>query len=286
MASQAIKKSFLSIKGIYYQAEIKGQLVTWLVPYQFTQHLPFDVDYSIMMTFLEFYHTLQKFVNFKLFSELQLFYPPNLSLSIESLISSAATPKEFKFDPLFSSDPDIQKITQQQREREQLKKLFKGFVFLLGRETPKYSLELIIRSCGGRITETDDEKVTHQVVDRPMAVLNNTREYIQPQWVYDCLNFCLLLPLAQYRPGVALPPHLSPFVDNKNDEYVPERMQEILQLKGVNLDETKKIEKERKELGKIMMTRKIRGLYNKMQIVNKRKKAMIAKLKNRKLELS
>ena len=27
---------FLSIKGIYYQAEVLGQTITWLVPYQFS----------------------------------------------------------------------------------------------------------------------------------------------------------------------------------------------------------------------------------------------------------
>lgn len=27
---------FISIKGIYYQAEVMGQLITWLVPYQFS----------------------------------------------------------------------------------------------------------------------------------------------------------------------------------------------------------------------------------------------------------
>jgi pescadillo protein len=37
VASHSLRKSFLSIKGIYYQAEIKGQTVTWLVPYQFSQ---------------------------------------------------------------------------------------------------------------------------------------------------------------------------------------------------------------------------------------------------------
>ena len=42
--------------------------------------------------------------------------------------------------------------------------------------------------------------------------------------------------------------------------------------------------KERKELGKIMMTRKIRGLYNKMKITNRRKKEMVDKLQKRKGE--
>ena len=35
--SGSLKKSFLSIKGIYYQAEIRGQSVTWIAPYQFSQ---------------------------------------------------------------------------------------------------------------------------------------------------------------------------------------------------------------------------------------------------------
>lgn len=286
MAAHAVKKCFLSVKGIYYQAEIKGQLVTWLVPYQFTQHLPVEVDYSIMMTFLEFYHTLLRFVNYKLYQEIGMVYPPNLSFSIDTLTGSAMAKPEFAFDPLFSSDPDLQKIAQQQKERDSLKQIFNGFVFLLGRETPKYSLELVIRSCGGRVSEIDNETVTHQIVDRPIASVNPTREYLQPQWVYDCLNFCFLLPLAQYRPGVLLPPHLSPFVDSRTEGYVPERMQEIMQLKGVSLDETRKMEKERSQLGKIMMTRKIRGLYNKMKIVNKKKRAMVDKLKKRKQDLS
>lgn len=37
MKSRSLRKVFFSIKGIYYQAEIKGQTVTWLVPYQFAQ---------------------------------------------------------------------------------------------------------------------------------------------------------------------------------------------------------------------------------------------------------
>lgn len=36
MALLCSQKVFISIKGIYYQAEVMGQLVTWLVPYQFS----------------------------------------------------------------------------------------------------------------------------------------------------------------------------------------------------------------------------------------------------------
>lgn len=39
MHSHSLRKVFLSIKGIYYQAEVMDQDVTWLVPYQFTQNV-------------------------------------------------------------------------------------------------------------------------------------------------------------------------------------------------------------------------------------------------------
>jgi pescadillo protein len=37
MHSRSLRKVFLSIKGVYYQAEVMGEKITWLVPYMFTQ---------------------------------------------------------------------------------------------------------------------------------------------------------------------------------------------------------------------------------------------------------
>ena len=37
MHTNSLRKVFLSIKGVYYQAEVFDQTITWLVPYQFTQ---------------------------------------------------------------------------------------------------------------------------------------------------------------------------------------------------------------------------------------------------------
>jgi hypothetical protein len=43
------------------QAEVAGCSVTWLVPHQLAQVLPADVDFTVMLTFLEFYATLVQF---------------------------------------------------------------------------------------------------------------------------------------------------------------------------------------------------------------------------------
>jgi len=74
--AQCFKKAFFSIKGIYYQVEIMGQNITWVAPFQFNQRLPFDIDYKVIGTFREFYTALLRFVNYKLYSELGMQYPP------------------------------------------------------------------------------------------------------------------------------------------------------------------------------------------------------------------
>ncbi|KAK9473918.1 Pescadillo N-terminus-domain-containing protein [Dipodascopsis tothii] len=73
-----LRKVFISIKGVYFQAEVKGQEVLWLVPFKFPQNVPTDIDFRIMLTFLEFYTTLLQFVQFRLFTEAGLVYPPKI----------------------------------------------------------------------------------------------------------------------------------------------------------------------------------------------------------------
>ncbi|KAI9894925.1 MAG: mRNA-binding ribosome synthesis protein nop7 [Vezdaea aestivalis] len=74
--TNSLRKSFLSIKGIYYQATIQGQDIMWLVPYKFTPSLGGDLDFRIMGTFVEFYTTLLSFVNYRLYTSISLVYPP------------------------------------------------------------------------------------------------------------------------------------------------------------------------------------------------------------------
>lgn len=79
-------------------------------------------------------------------------------------------------------------------------------------------------------------------MDRPVSDSlinkNKNKEYIQPQYIVDCVNNLHLLPTSQYRPGIPPPPHLSPFIDNQAEGYIPMRQKEIQHLKGEEVVES------------------------------------------------
>lgn len=56
----------------------------------YVQVLPADVDYRVMLTFLEFYQTLLQFVNFKLYHSLSVHYPPVLDSKLEEAAAGLA----------------------------------------------------------------------------------------------------------------------------------------------------------------------------------------------------
>lgn len=272
IAARALRKVFLSIKGIYYQAEVLGQPIVWIAPYAFSHDHPTDVDYRVMATFTEFYTTLLGFVNFRLYQSLNLHYPPKLEgqaqaeakvsedtyaldseSSMEKLAALSAslarvvvpTTEEPEADE-FPTDGEM--TAQEEGRRKELeaqekhKKLFEGLKFFLNREVPREALAFIIRSFGGDVSwdkslcigatyDITDSCITHQIVDRPgqqTPVIG--RYYVQPQWVFDCVNARLLLPVAEYFPGVQLPPHLSPFVSEKEGDYIPPEKLKLLAL--------------------------------------------------------
>eukprot|EP01026_Neomeris_dumetosa_P001856 TRINITY_DN10481_c0_g1_i5.p1 TRINITY_DN10481_c0_g1~~TRINITY_DN10481_c0_g1_i5.p1 ORF type:complete len:700 (-),score=123.62 TRINITY_DN10481_c0_g1_i5:388-2466(-) len=386
--THSLRKVFISVKGIYFQAQVMGQLVTWLIPHQVGQILPVDVDYRVMLTFLEFYQTLLQFVLFKLYSTLQLSYPPILDRKLykaaeglaalvqqlagvkkdedvkrkeiqpqqnqhfqqdikdrlktlpdklKQLAQEEANNDEDNTEMQEANDSEdqqkqtSQKMKKNKKQKQKIKNkiqdnidevsddseaeedeelpeidsgeesdesqkqngnngaiikhdqreegsqlqeqegqeqqvvmdpvaggsvsaeaddewaicetLFKGFYFFLGREVPKEPLMLAIRSFGGVVGwegeespfQQNDDRITHQVMDRPQIKnQREDREYVQPQWVFDSINWQILVDATKYRPGTTLPPHLSPFVDYKDtdNEYVPDYAKELIGLQN------------------------------------------------------
>jgi pescadillo protein len=267
IAAKALRKVFVSIKGYYFQAEIKGQTITWIVPhyYPFQPQAKTEVDFRIMSTFVEFYTIMSGFVNFRLYNSLKLIYPPQFSVSLDSeesqenestfvseriaalnqdiLKAASETVQEEEEEEaidyqLMSNDDEtgrVSKIKEQEVERKRLKSLFSGLKFFINREVPREPLVFIIRCFGGKVSwdkntfvgaifDENDETITHQICDRP-EISNKyiSRDYIQPQWVFDSVNQKKLLPTNKYFLGVKLPAHLSPFVSEQREEgeYTP-----------------------------------------------------------------
>uniref|UniRef100_A0A672RFG9 Pescadillo homolog n=1 Tax=Sinocyclocheilus grahami TaxID=75366 RepID=A0A672RFG9_SINGR len=346
---RSLRKVFLSIKGIYYQAEVLGQTITWIVPYQFAHDHPTDVDYRVMATFTELYTTLLGFVNFRLYQTLNLVYPPKLdgqgefnlkstceedyALESESYSEklSALSASLARTVPLVEdeeAEPDhfpAEGVSERQKCQKTLKKLFEGLKFFLNREVPRESLAFLIRCFGGQVSwdkslcigstyDETDEMITHHIVDRP--TINKqyiNRYYIQPQWVYDCVNAKILLPVEEYFLGVTLPPHLSPFVEESEGDYVPPEKLKLLALqrgekpreeeddqiqfclpqrlsvkvtpgkvKQENRMRTEQEEKaEEKRLAIMMMKKKEKYLYDKIMFGKKRNVREVSLLRNR-----
>lgn len=298
-----LRKTFISVKGIYYQAEVEGQKITWLTPHAMQQVLTDDIDFNVMLTFLEFYETLLSFVNLRLYRSINVKYPPILDPELEDLAAELYALAKFMSAsralaidaPAASSSESGQGEVQQKgkdeselrlaqlqhqlpsnepgvlmhllqdasgededdEETKKCKNLFKDKKFFLSREVPRESLLFVIPAFGGVVSwdgraapfDESDPSITYQIVDRPtQSHMFLSRKYVQPQWVYDCINAQVILPTEEYMVGRVPPPHLSPFVDNEAEGYIPEyaktikRIQdaarkEVLPLPGMGKDD-------------------------------------------------
>ncbi|KAF2735521.1 hypothetical protein EJ04DRAFT_511662 [Polyplosphaeria fusca] len=322
IVSHSLRKSFLSIKGIYYQATIQGQDIMWLVPYRFVQRTAGDIDFRIMGTFVEFYTTLLGFVNFRLYTSIGLVYPPKFNVKsdeeggelgafqlegkaitdgepatngdvadaiasaeaqaeVDKIIANAANESiadtqdstalvrteedeenNEAIDKFETTAQDADVLPQPQASSTEAASLFAPFTFYLSRETPRAPLEFLLKAFGSKrvgwdsilgdgafTTDESDTTITHQIVDRPTLPNGSLpdpppvpetvhggavppkaqwprstvpgRTYVQPQWVWDCINQGKLLRPDLYAPGAELPPHLSPWVKPKKGEYDP-----------------------------------------------------------------
>ncbi|XP_014207692.1 pescadillo homolog isoform X2 [Copidosoma floridanum] len=186
IAAKALRKVFISIKGFYFQADIKGQLITWIVPHHFgfEPQKKSEVDFKLMSTFVEFYIIMLGFVNFRLYHILNLYYPPkftNTSISEQALVDEQAFvseriaalnvslvsanhstqhEEEMEIDTFANvinsfTETDSAKIEElkvEQQKIKRLKTLFQGMKFFINREVPREKLVFVIRCFGGEVS--------------------------------------------------------------------------------------------------------------------------------------
>ena len=120
----------------------------------------------------------------------------------------------------------------------------------------------------------DEAECTHIVADRTLKELDESKEHVQPQWVIDSLNAGRAKPCAPYKPGGSAPPHLSPFVEDEDEEEDSDSDDEAAAP-------SPKPEKEAKDMAKMLMSKKAKRLYGRMQHGRERKQAAVARLRKR-----
>ncbi|KMZ80536.1 pescadillo domain-containing protein [Plasmodium vivax India VII] len=155
-----------------------------------------------------------------------------------------------------SEDEEIKHNIDEQNDT--LKDLFKNQVYYIHTDMPLDILSLIILSCGGAIGwnspyspyQLGDQKITHEILE-PYGEApqkgNQKMEnmYVQPQYIFDCLNRKKILPCSDYSVDVKnLPVHLSPFIEDDNfknfvkrEEYaINKLLNEEAERNGLNRD--------------------------------------------------
>ncbi|XP_048677319.1 pescadillo homolog isoform X4 [Caretta caretta] len=240
IASRSLRKVFLSIKGIYYQAEVLGQPITWITPYAFAH----DIEGQAVAE-----QKPEEGEAYAMDSESYMEKLSALSASLARVVAPNPEDEvqvdEFPVDGESAEQEAARKKEQEAVEKQ--KKLFEGLRFFLNREVPREPIAFIIRCFGGEVSwdksmcisatyDVRNPTITHQIVDRPsLGKQVIGRYYLQPQWVFDSVNAKMCLPVADYFPGVLLPPHLSPFVSEKDGDYIPPEKLKLLALqKGEN----------------------------------------------------
>lgn len=173
--TNSLRKSFLSIKGIYYQATIQGQDILWLVPYKFVQRVTGDVDFRIMGTFVEFYTTLLGFVNYRLYTSVGLVYPPKFDAkSDEQGGELSAFTLEGKSQVAIAAN---QNTTQQDAAPKQIsakaQAVADNLLTASSNEEPPSSYATAnenISSSGTAVPEAEDEETTADGLDKFTSV--------------------------------------------------------------------------------------------------------------------
>ncbi|XP_065200788.1 pescadillo homolog [Planococcus citri] len=182
IAARALRYVFVSIKGIYYQVELRGQVITWIVPHNFSfQPATNDeVDFRTMATFAELYTALLGFVNFRLYHLLNLHYPPqlqgysteeleyetvddrvslsdrvcalNLPLKRTGVASEETEDMELDQFPMSEDAEQADKTREEYEKVKNLKKLFEGLKVFLSREVPRETLVFVLRCFGAQVS--------------------------------------------------------------------------------------------------------------------------------------
>lgn len=202
-----LNKAFLSKKGIYFAFNIEKVMVVWMVPYPGTNlkdWIEEKVDLPTEAPVHEF-----DFLDFGSFSEDES----------EEITENVVTNDDNKFDiallkyscPLLRVHLKLVlcKLNALLESKESSKILFfEGKKFFIDVEGFEHWISFIISNAGGQLVSKD---LADLIITESVDLVDHSKLYIQPQYVFDCLNKDECLPTDLYLVGMDLPQHISPF---------------------------------------------------------------------------
>ena len=111
------------------------------------------------------------------------------------------------------------------------------------------------------------------------------KEYIQPQWILDCINSAKLLSIADYEPGRKLPAHISPFYEFSEDGHIKVNKKiiendqtEVNTYSQIN-NNTDNLEEEDVELKEMLISKNKKKMLDRLREEQSKKKKVL-KVKN------
>jgi pescadillo protein len=181
--THSLKKVFLGIKGIYYEMVAPGQggdmiPVRWLEGYEFQQNIPHDVDFRILLTFVDLYRTLIKFVLFKLYTEENLVYPPPINTELEEQGENVGAMQLVEKKEEASVAPAAEG-SEKKISKKEVKKVIKGI---------KATGDDVEMDVDGENSADVEEEAEEEFVERPSKVTDENEDIAKaPLTTYSSL---------------------------------------------------------------------------------------------------
>lgn len=201
-----LNKAFMSIKGVYFGFNIENIIVSWMVPYPGTdlnEIVEEKLDQPIEKAKYDF-----DFLDFGSLSEEEseevekcdLNDPNKLDISLlkyaSPLLKIHLKLCIHKLNLIYN-DKNIENTG-----------IFSEMVFNIGIKSIFNQLKFAILACGGKISDQAESKY---IITEMVELIDPEKIYIQPQFIFDCINQAKVLPFDLYLVGKELPPHISPF---------------------------------------------------------------------------
>lgn len=220
-----LKYAFLSRRGIFSQIDIEDKIVVWKEPYKITD----DVDLDLSKKKIEktedtqlMYDYANGFVDFEK-DATDLGQGNFLENDEKEVVEDKGYYYLFHAIPVLCMHVKLLLHKMKTMDlKSKRKKYFDKMVFEIRNNTVEDKMEQIIMKLGGTVqTEAFENIEKLVVICEDVEIVEEGKVYVQPQYVFDCLNSDKKLDVENYLVGKKLPPHASPF-KNVFDEVKPE----------------------------------------------------------------